>query len=247
MSEKKIDLIAQLLAKAEQTTPEEAEALTAAAEKLMVRYAIDQAVIDARRAREGKKSEQIVQVPIRFEGVYRNDFLEMGAAVVWGLGQMRVLQSKRDNYTIMFIVGFESDVSQAEVLIRSLQVQGIVALKSWWYTARYEYPYSYMEESPKKHARRQFIRSFGAGAGNRIRENRAIVIEESSSGTDLVLVDRDSKVQEFIDGLTLRPNRDKPHKHFDQGAHLAGNHAGRNANTGEKSVGMGRALESSRG
>jgi len=243
MSEQKIDLIAKLLAKAEQTTPEEAEALTAAAEKLMIKYAIDQAVIDARRAREGKTSEKIVQLKLRFEGVYRNDFLEMGAAVVWGLGQMKVLQSKMDKYTVMWIVGYESDAAQAEILVRSLQVQAIVALKTWWYDARYTPRYQYMPENEKKHARRQFVRSFGSGAGNRIRENRASAIHEAGTGTELVLVDRASKVQEWIDdNLTLAPNRDKGHKHYDHGAHVAGNQAGRNANTGERSMTMGRGL-----
>lgn len=246
MSEKKIDLIAQLLAKAESTTPEEAEALTAHAERLMVKYAIDQAVIDARRAREGKSHEQIIQVPIRFEGVYRNDFLEMGAAVVWALGSMRVLQSKRDTHTVMYIVGFESDAKQAEVLVRSLQVQAIVALKAWWYVARYTPQYEYMRENLKKHARRQFVRAFGQGAGARITENRATAIEEAGNGTDLVLVERGSKVDEFVDGMTLRKNRDKGHRHWDSGAQTAGNVAGRNANTGERSMTQGRGLPAGR-
>lgn len=94
MSEKKIDLIAQMLSKAESTTPEEAEALTAAAERMMIKYAIDQATIDARRALEGKASEQIVKRKIEFFGMYRQDLLSLGHSVATALGQIRTFQSK---------------------------------------------------------------------------------------------------------------------------------------------------------
>ena len=70
MSEKKADLIAKLLAKAESTTPEEAEALREHAYRLMEKYMIDQAVIDARRARDGQASEKIVTRIIEFDGGY---------------------------------------------------------------------------------------------------------------------------------------------------------------------------------
>lgn len=242
MSEKKIDLIAQLLKKAESTTPEEAEALTAAAERLMVKYAIDQAVIDARRIKEGKTHEKIVQLPIIFEGVYRNDLLDLGASVIYALGEIRALQSKRPDHTTLYVVGFESDAQQAEVLIRSLHMQAMVALKAWWYEARYTPRYEFMRDAAKKQARRQFIRSFGYGAAARIRESKRLILDEMSSGTDLVLVDRGQKVQDFVDGMTLRPNRDKGFKHYDHGAATAGNEAGRNANTGGRAMTQGRGL-----
>ena len=70
MSEAKLDLIAKLLAKAEQTTPEEAEALTEHAERLMVKYGIEQARIDERRARLGQTQEEIVKERMLFTGAY---------------------------------------------------------------------------------------------------------------------------------------------------------------------------------
>src|SRR5690606_28072842 len=132
MNEAKLELITKLLAKAESTTPEEAEALTAHAERLMVKYMIDQATIDARRAREGKSHEQIVTAIIVFEGMYRDSLMEMGSKVVWALGSMRPLRSKMRLQTHLHIVGFESDVRQAETLIRSLHVQCLLALTPWW-------------------------------------------------------------------------------------------------------------------
>lgn len=245
MTEKKIDLIAQLLAKAESTTPEEAEALMEHAYRLMQKYAIDQAVIDARRAREGKTHEAIIEVELVFEGVYRNDMLELGSAVVFALGQMRVMQLKRDTYTKMWVVGFESDARQAETLIRSLQVQALLALKSWWYGVRDDRPYTYYRESEKRQARREFVRFFGYGAGGRIRDNRATVIEEVGSGTELVLVERGKKVDDYVDAKNLRPNRDKGYRNGYGGA-APGAAAGREANTGERSMTQGRGLPAGR-
>lgn len=240
MSEKKIDLIAQLLAKAERTTPEEAEALTEHAERLMQKYMIDQAVIDARRARDGKASEKIIEVRIAFTGTYRDAFVDMGASVVYALKQMRVLESKRDRSSVMWIVGFESDVKQAEVLVRSLQVQATVAMKAWWQANAHRYRFG--SDWDRRKARDHFIRGFGHGAHRRITENRRTAVEDAGTGTDLVLVDRRVQVDAFVDGMNLRPGREGQTK-WDGFAQAHGNQAGRNANTGEREMTRGRALE----
>src|SRR5688572_5573226 len=64
-----IDKITKLLAKAESTTPEEAEALTAKATELMMRWSIDEAVIEARRVGAGKV-DQVVEKKIWVSGIY---------------------------------------------------------------------------------------------------------------------------------------------------------------------------------
>lgn len=256
MTEKKADLIAQLLAKAESTTPEEAEALREHAYRLMEKYMIDQAVIDARRARDGQASEKIVTRIIDFDGAYRDSLMEMGAAVVWGLGQMRPLQSKgrvaSDNpmhprgkpVTHLHVIGFESDVAQAEVLIRSLHVQALLAMKAWWQVAR-DTTHLYRTPSEQARARAIFIQSFGHGVRARIEENRQHVIEEAGTGTELVLVDRKSKVDEYVDGMDIRKGR-ASRRQWDSSASAAGNVAGRHANTGERSMTMGRGLPAGR-
>jgi len=73
VSEAKVELIAKLLAKAERTTPEEAEALTEHAERLMVKYGVEQALLDERRARLGQTREEIVQERMLFTGTYARD------------------------------------------------------------------------------------------------------------------------------------------------------------------------------
>ncbi|QBI98089.1 hypothetical protein SEA_FIREMAN_5 [Microbacterium phage Fireman] len=241
MTEKKADLIAQLLAKAESTTPEEAEALREHAHRLMAKYMIDQAVIDARRAREGKEHEQIVTKVIPFEGMYRNDMISLGASVADALGTVRVLQSKGRLTTHLHVIGFESDVEQAYILIQSLQVQALLAVKEWWYSVRDTARYQYHQQADKVRARHTFVVAFGVGAGERIRANRATVIEETGSGTELVLVDRRHKVDEFVDSMATGAAR-RSRRRFDGHAASAGTNAGRQANTGERSMTMGRGL-----
>ena len=91
MNQAKIDLIAKLLAKAESTTPEEAEALTEHAERLMLKYGIEQARIDEQRFRDGGAQDEIVQEQMLFTGAYARDIRELGALIAHALGSLHPL------------------------------------------------------------------------------------------------------------------------------------------------------------
>lgn len=243
MSDKKIDLIAQLLAKAESTTPEEAEALTAAAEKLMIKYAIDQAVIDARRVKKGEASEKIITRTVSFTGAYRGEMIHLAESVGSGLGTIRVLRNTTGNRGKVFtayLIGFESDVQQAEVLINSLQLQAAVAVRAWWKVNQpvYSYETAYNQEK----ARRAFVYGFGTGVGTRLVGARLDAAEEFKPGTELVLVNRFDKVNEHVSQMSTKSARHRSTAGGAAGA--AGRVAGQNANTGGRSVGQGRGLPS---
>lgn len=238
MSDKKIELIQQLLAKAESTTPEEAEALTEHAERLMVKYGIEQAVIDSKKSE--KDGDKIVQEYIEFTGAYRLEWIVLGHQVCLGLGSLRTLKSTwKNKWARLYIIGYASDVARAKMLIESLQAQCQVAVRAWWRTAKGQYAGapSYDQEA----ARRSFASGFGIGAGTRIRDNRLQVVEESGSGTELVLVSRDAKVQQHFDTIAKGTSRSRAGK----GSWEARGHgivAGQNANTGDKSVGQRKSL-----
>jgi hypothetical protein len=242
MSEKKIDLIAQLLAKAESTTPEEAEALTAAAEKMMAKYLIDQATIDERRAKKGESSEKIIEERLEFNGAYRGEMIHLGSQVAAGLGSLRVLQSQwnKGKTFVLYLIGFESDVQQAKLLINSLQVQSAVAVRAWWRTEREIYAGVNAYEQEK--ARRSFVHGFGSGAGIRIKESRSTLVSESSKGTEMVLVSRKAKVNEYVDAKDLKQGRARTATGGDMAA-VNGYHAGRQANTGDREVSQGKGIE----
>jgi len=241
MSEKKIDLIAQMLAKAESTTPEEAEALTAAAEKLMVKYMIDQSVIDARRAKKGEASEKIIEQRFDFTGAYRGELVNLAFRVAVGLGNLRAMQYTGGTGKVfsIWIIGFESDVAQAKILIESLQLQAAVAVREWWKLNKAEYSWQSSYEQEK--ARRSFVHGFGSGAGKRITESRRQVVEEVSTGTALVLVNRKDQVDAYYDQKDLRKSRSRSATGADAAA-SHGYRAGQQANTGEKSVGNTKAV-----
>lgn len=243
MSDKKLDLIAQMFAKAESTTPEEAEALMQAAEKLMIKYGFDQAVIDARRAKAGGVAEEIVQKSMEFTGAYRGEMINLGAAVCRGLGSLQNLQSTTRNKGktfVLYIIGFESDVDQAIMLISSLQLQAAVAVRAWWKKNQSEYSLasSYNQEK----ARRSFVHGFGTGAGVRIAQSRQEAFESVSKGTEMVLVSRSAKVQEHFDNIAKRNGRVRSATGGGAAAH-DGYAAGKQANTGGKSVSQGRGIE----
>ena len=247
MSEKKIDLIAQLLAKAESTTPEEAEALTEHAERLMVKYAIDQAVIDARRAKAGQESEKIVEVRLDFTGAYRGELVHMTHMVSSGLGSLRNMQYTGGTGKVFsaYIIGFESDVEQAKTLVMSLQVQAAVAVRAWWREHKGEYAGLNSYEQEK--ARRTFVYGFGTGAGSRIRESRQQVVNEATAarggaGTELVLVNRRAKVNEHMDAKKNLKNARSRNAATGGSASGQGYAAGQKANTGEKKVTQGRGI-----
>lgn len=236
MSEKKIDLIAQLLAKAESTTPEEAEALTEAAERLMVKHMIDQATIDARRSKSGKTKEQIVERSMEFKGAYRLEMEHLAGSVMYGLGGLRGMKQTHGNKSITFwVIGFESDVDQAYTLIQSLHIQATVAVRSWWreHKSSYAGHTTYEQEA----ARRSFMRGFGTGAGKRILDSKSDIVAEATSGTELVLVNRDAEVQEHMDGKNTRKGR--AHSGRTDGSAMGrGYAAGQKANTGGTAVGQ---------
>lgn len=244
MSDKKIDLIAQLLAKAESTTPEEAEALTAAAEKLMVKYAIDMAVIEERRAKKGEASEKVVTRFIHFKGAYRGELLHLAQCVANGLGTLRFLQNTSGNKGKVFtgyLIGFESDVDQAEILINSLQLQAAVAVRAWWKSnsSSYSIESAYNQEK----ARRSFVYGFGTGVGVRLIGIRLETVEESKAGTELVLANRLVKVNEYVDSQYNPKNaRSRTATSGGSAAH-EGREAGKRANIGSKAMTQGRGVE----
>lgn len=230
--------IAALLRKAETTTPAEAEALTAKAEELMIKYGIDRALLNSRSTGE---KERIERLKIPLKGIYAKAYMDMMYSIAMAYGNVRAYytQWKQSDITLT-IIGFESDVAQLKVLLASLQLQGVVALDTWW-KARDTAHYTAMD---KFKDRRTFIKSFGQGAASRIRKARTTAVQEAESttpGTAIVLRDRATAVDEFMkaNAPDLKSSKSRE-KSGGWGASSAGYQAGQNANTGDRQVGAGR-------
>ncbi|WP_091228954.1 DUF2786 domain-containing protein [Microbacterium sp. 3J1] len=235
MTEAKLDLIAKLLAKAESTTPEEAEALTAHAERLIVKYGIEQAQIDERRGLLGHAQEQIVTERMLFRGVYAKDLREIGIGVARGLGAVRPVLAEYPPIAGLLLVGCSSDVAQVQTLTASLQVQAMVAMRSWWLVHRDRYVGQ--REGVKRRARSGFLRGFAAGAMSRIDESRRVAVEDSGTGTALVLASRRHRVDAAVD--EMRTTHARRRRGADSASFAFGHRSGREARTGGRPVSAG--------
>lgn len=236
--------IAKLLAKAEKTTPAEAEALTEHAEKLMLKYGIEQAVINAKRAGKSHTSdERMMKVSIEYTGVYAKAVFLAMAGIADAFKTVKTIDASSGKIATLWIVGYESDVEQMKVLITSMQLQLMSALSTWWRT--YDATgYTAME---KFKARRTFILGFGRGAAVRISESRRVIIAETTAGepgTDLVLRDRRQLVDDWADAqFNLTSGKSVKMSSGGYAASQAGYTAGKNANTGEAALKQTKQLQ----
>lgn len=238
------------LAENEGATQEERDLASSQAERLMLKHGIDRAM--AEHADNNKViKEEIVQRHVFFGGGYGEARMQAAYSIVVAL-KLQAFKSERygiDPHSShgkngrmtkgveLYVVGFESDVMDALTLIFSLDLQGAVAVKQ--YAKSQKDAWSWYDNNRKTLARKSFLIAFGNGAGKRIREQRVTVIEESSDGTALVLVDRAAQVKEFYDQKKLRKSRSRGGA-YDYSAHNAGYAAGQNANVGANAL-TGRA------
>ena len=208
-----IEKITKLLAKAENTTnAEEAEAFSAKATKLMIKWSIDEAVIQARRS-DGGKPDEIITKRIAVRTTFWKAHRELGFAVGYGFG-FKLLQAnhsseKGANGSFTWI-GFESDISKAELLYTSLLIQCQRALTS--FTAEWKQTYYYLPKHEEWKSRRAFIMGFATEIQGRLQTQRRAAEKEAKAadvaagpvpvGTpsvELVLVSKQEKLRDYYD------------------------------------------------
>lgn len=192
--------IANLLNLAENAgTPGEAEAASRAAERLMLKWGIEEAVI---RSRMGKDAapEKIITGQVVFPELFHKARMIVLGAVVMGMGGMKVYRQGL-TYCIM---GFESDVNRAVQLGTSILLQADNAQAYWW---RHYEQKRYMKSSDQFKARRQFLFSFATVVQQRLTEMRVEEVTKQGTGTDVVLFDRSKLVNEEYDKLALKKAR----------------------------------------
>ncbi len=241
MNDSKVGTIKGLLAKAESTTnPHEAEAFTAKAEKLMVQYGIEQAMLDAKRPEELRES--ITKDSIRFQTPYAVAFISGCHAFIdaFSDGAVRCFYSGRKaNDRSLYLIGFESDVANLKMLLLSLQVQALAAMHDWW---KHDADGKWCMSSYEKFLeRRSFILRFFQGAGDRVKASRISATSEaeaSAPGSELVLVDRKERVSQHMASLSLGKGRGM--RTGGAAGARAGYAAGQQANVGGSSIGGGR-------
>ena len=201
MMSDKVDLVSKLLAKAESTTPEEAEALREAAMKLMVRHGITEAMLQS----TGKAArEDIVCRDVWINSCYASEFRDMAFRVTRAMGSLKMLYGGSGDHLLVSFYGHESDADRMHMLFRSLMTQSLTAMKAWWRIHSRLVPPG-TPHYDRHLERAEYLRGFTAGVVAQINSAKAETILETGPGTDIVLADRTAAVAQWVDeNLNIR-------------------------------------------
>lgn len=200
----RLDKISKLFAMAEDSgvTDAEREAFTDKATKLMAVWMIEDAEIQAHRS-NSDPAEQIIKVvlrPTERSKRLHHALVDMGCSVANALNCKGFIQSYRGvpYEKGLVLVGYASDVERVKFLWASLQSQ-VIAPREIALRAAEASSWDMMTRQQKDVFRTSFIRAFGSRVGSRLWAMRREAVTESTSvGTDLVLVDRSDKVDQWV-------------------------------------------------
>jgi hypothetical protein len=215
-----------LLAKAESTEfPDEAEALTAKAQELMTRHAVDAALLDAGPWPTGGGAVDSRRVHVR-EPYVRAKMQLLGA--VAEANDVRVVWYS--NLGIANLIGVRSDVAAVELLFTSLLLQVAQALTA---TER-----SLRVRSASRSFRRSYLLGYAHRIGERLHTARRRATAEAAAdhGVDLlpVLRSRQAAVEQRVAELFPRVRATRSRASVDAGGWYAGREAAERADVGPR-------------
>lgn len=218
-----------------------ADAALALAEKIMLKYSIDAAVLASRVAVDDR--EPIVTEWIAFTGIYRAALLIQFQGLVKAYGNIIQTFGSREGATYrLALIGTPHDVTQLKMLVTSIHLQALGKMNLWWGNL----------PAREKHGgmlgfktRREYVANFVIGAADRIRRAREIALRDSPPGTALALRDRGDDVSAYVrEHYRLRNDAVRIKPGTQRAAH-DGYADGQLANTGDTPVSGGRSqLES---
>lgn len=192
MNDSLANKIAALLAKAEGTDNEhERDAFSAAAERLMLKWGVDDAMAAAAAA--GKNSVPASKMATRFltwPSTYYTAWIQLTLQLKLGLDNVMII--KHGNLRVS-VLGTEGDVDRFVQLFDSIQAQATRAMNAWWKN----YQKDSWDNTSDWMIRRQFLLSFGKVVGSRLWAERRTIVTETV-GSELVLVDQKAAVDRYV-------------------------------------------------
>lgn len=227
--------IKKLLAKAEAKgcTEQERDALNAKATELMLKHAIDSAMLSG----DDRPTEQITQKYISLHflpGVYRYEYAVLAGFIAPYMNCKSFHIKLSRNHIIVVLVGFESDLESMESIYRSLITQCISSMHGWM--SQFETKKEMFGFTPqqKMEAKKSYVIGFADGTRNKFRSIRQEFVTQTGNGAELVLVDRKKKVDNWInENISVRKARSRSYAEHGQ---LAGFLAGVQADIGQTQV-----------
>ncbi len=260
MSDKLIDRVLKLLAKAESTdSQEEADALVAKATEIMVAQEITEAMLA--RA-QGRQTDEIIERKFSFSGSYFAAVQRLALDVGCGFG-FRTLVGGYGKVKHAHWVGYRTDIERAEITLTSLMIQQSSGMQRWGRESA-DLLASFVGYR-RFAARRAWMLGFAEGAGAVIdRARRAAVadakkaeaaaaaaardeavVDPESDTVALVLRDKKAKIDDWIDEKygQLRAGR-STNLTGSSTAWSSGYDAGQRADVGRRGLGAQRELGS---
>ena len=237
--------IVKLLAKAEgASTPEEAETFFDAAARLQAKHAIDEMMLA--KARGQADPDKLGTKDFVLEGIYAkaHRMTIHYLAKAMGMESIELSGYLGPKKKLVRVHGFDSDLTQFEILYTSLLIQETRALRAW---IDDQDVYPFMTAAEKFQARKSFIIGFGEGASKQVREARQAAVadkekESGEPGVGLVLADRKTQVSREFDNTYGRTTKGRGTK-INGSAHGSGRAAGSRADVGSRKVGGGSRRE----
>lgn len=206
-----------------------ADAALALAERIMLKYSLNAAIVAARTGDETR--DVIVTEWVEFTGIYRAALVVRFAHFVTAYSDaIRCFVSRADNVHKLALIGRESDVQQLRTLIVSIQLQAIGKMNIWWQQLDADEKVGGMAGYK---TRREFVGSFVAGAAERVRLARRQLTDDAEAGTALVIREYGAAVDAYVAATYRLRNSTSRLKSGSARAHADGRAAGRLANTGD--------------
>lgn len=178
LTEEVLARIRKLLALAEHpSTPEgEAESAARAAERLIAKYAIDEALLEAEATTRSKPESRTITV----EAPYASAKTMLVGAVATAHG-VRAVTVRGGETTLVTLVGFAGDLRLVDLLYTSLLLQATTSLRRQTISGRA--------------FRRAFLIGFAAEVSHRLQQAREEAVAESGAATtEIALRNRDQEV-----------------------------------------------------
>ena len=181
-----LEKVRALLAKAESTTfPEEAEALSAKAQELMARHAIEEAMVATAAGVDDEPTGLRVPIDEPYAGA-RSVLL----SVVASANRCRAVWSKQLGFST--VVGFECDLEFVDVLYTSLLVQATSAMVAAGSQ------FDRYGRSRTRSFRQSFLLAYAQRIGDRLRAAETAAVEEYGEELLPVLADRSAAVDDAL-------------------------------------------------
>ena len=199
-------------------TQDERDTAGREAERLLAKHAIDRLTVDVHGERRAER-EPVETGSVRVAGGRSTVSLDLVvglAAVARALGLVAYYRDARTvdpgidgpdaaPHLLLTVAGFRSDVALALPLLESLQVQAVLAMRTWW---KAEPRHRLIAKWDAHLARCSFVQAFGRGAAERLQAGRRQAVAET--GSALVVASRDAAVQDWVQQhVRLASKRDR--------------------------------------